>query len=593
MAKARFDKTRRPIETSIDWNAVGNQVVSELEGAKQFREQKKAELEKISVEYGNTLADAPSGDYKDANQFALDHANNASEMLMINNRLLKQGLLSPIEYKKRMQNLTDGTSRLFDVAKKYQETYSDYLERTKTGANQQLEVYMREKLGKFADLKNVNTFINPDTNAISVGQITEKDGVMGMSDRVAAHVTINQLGAINSQKFDKYNLAENLDAEVKRLGSYVDQVLKSDQSVEEISDPTLKKKFEDMENNMISAILKNPYSQSSILTESLRINPKTGKEYEIVEEIPEGGDRDDFILLNIDGSGRPVLEFTDQQNEDAREAIRTKFRTMIDEKRRIVKAAPKPTKAEIDAAAAGKAKERVATSWNDIYYAPTSEDKNELVSSILSDDLSIEKGIIDIKFTDDGRSLSVEYLIPEKNRTGDKKIRIPENPTPEQWARIGAEIHGISDTKKAIAAGGGFPKDATYVNDFEGVGAARAGIAESTEVDYITEAVRDINNIASENINLVDDAKDHESIPVLQSVFGDYGFTFENTDRYGNDVTVIAPDKSTHTFNTNNENDEAAGVMDSLAGWMRSRITKENAENAYKIRGISKRGELD
>lgn len=377
MAKARFDNVRRPQREIIDWNAVGQSVVKELDEAKKFREQEKAKIEELTLKAGDIISKPELGDFEPANQFALTHANNASEMALIANRLLKQGSISPTEYKKRMQNLIDGTSQIFDVSKKYQETYNDYLERAKNGESQELEVYMREQLGKFANLKDVNTFVNPNSYAVSAGLLEDFDGVMGLADRPSAHLTIAQLGAINEQKYDKLDLSKELMPEVNSLGEYVNQIIGTDKSVTEVSDPKLKgkldKMFEKIESSVVDSILTNPYNQSSILTNTLVRNPDTNNRYKIAQEIPEGEDREDYLLLKIDGSGRPVFEFTEKQNEQAAEMVKTKFRSMIDEKRKIVRTAPSPTSAEIKARDTGEKNESVVSNVAKLYYGNEAE----------------------------------------------------------------------------------------------------------------------------------------------------------------------------------------------------------------------------
>lgn len=373
MAKARFDNVRRPQREIMDWNAVGQSVVKELDEAKKFREQEKAKIEELTLKAGDIISKPELGGFEPANQLTLRHANNASEMISIAYKQMKQGRISPNEYKRLVQNLADGTSLMYDVSKKYQETYNDYLERAKNGESQELEVYMREQLGKFANLKDVNTFINPNSYAVSAGLLEDFDGVMGLADRPSAHLTIAQLGAINEQKYDKLDLSKELMPEVNSIGEYIDQKIGTDKSVTEISDPKERDAFEKIEESVVNSILTNPYNKSSILTNTLVRNPDTKNRYKIAQEIPEGENREDYLLLKIDGSGRPVFEFTEKQNKQAAEMVKAKFRSMIDEKRKIVRTAPSPTSAEIKARGTGERNESVVTNVSKLYYGNEAE----------------------------------------------------------------------------------------------------------------------------------------------------------------------------------------------------------------------------
>ena len=55
------------------------------------------------------------------NEFALTYANNAQEMRLMQDKLLKSGQLSLKDYNIGRANLTQGTTQLFDLSKKYQD----------------------------------------------------------------------------------------------------------------------------------------------------------------------------------------------------------------------------------------------------------------------------------------------------------------------------------------------------------------------------------------------------------------------------------------------------------------------------------------
>lgn len=340
MAKSYFQYQQRDAGAQIDWNTVGQSVVKTLNDVVEDRERRKAELDQLSADLGDILQEQPAGTHKGANVFAQQHSSHVKEMANIYNKALKSGKMSPKEFKMRMQALMDGTNQVFDVAQKYQAEYDKFLERTKTGANQEIERYFAERMEGFAKLNDIDSFIDPTTGQVSLGKLVEVDGLKTLSKNPGDVKSIVQLNNIINQKFDRYDLTKDLKKEVDTLGSFV-RVLSNETNgtIKELTDVTggdvfkeQREKFLKVENDVISSIMANPYNVSSILTENLVRNPRTQKNYNITESldgIPEK-DRNDYILVTVDGNGRLMPEYTGDQEEDVKEAIRVKFRSMLD-----------------------------------------------------------------------------------------------------------------------------------------------------------------------------------------------------------------------------------------------------------------------
>jgi len=340
MAKSYFKYQQRDAGAQIDWNTVGQSVVKTLNDVVEDRERRKAELDQLSADLGEVLQEQPAGTHKGANVFAQQHASHVKEMARIYNAALKSGKMSPKEFKMRMQALMDGTNQVFDVAQKYQTEYDKFLERTKTGANQEIERHFAEKMEGFAKLNDIDSFIDPTSGQVSLGKLVEVDGLKTLSKNPGDVKSIVQLNNIINQKFDRYDLTKDLKKEVDTLGSFVRTISdETNGTIEELTDVTggdefkeQREKFLKVENDVISSIMANPYNVSSILTENLVRNPNTGGSYKITESldgIPEG-ERNDYILVTVDGNGRIMPEYTEDQEEDVKEAIRAKFRSMLD-----------------------------------------------------------------------------------------------------------------------------------------------------------------------------------------------------------------------------------------------------------------------
>jgi len=451
MAKSYLKYQQRDAGAQINWNTVGQSVVKTLNDVEEDREKRKAELDQLSADLGDILQEQPAGTHKGANVFAQQHSSHAKEMAGIFNAALKSGRMSPKEFKMRMQALTDGTGQIFDVAEKYQAEYGKFLERTKGGANQEIERYFAERMEGFAKLNDIDSFIDPTTGQVSLGKLVEVGGLKTLSKNPGDIKSIVQLNNILSQKFDRYDLTNDLKKEVATLGSFIDTVADPDGSITQISDPTKREEFEKVENDIVSSIMANPYNVSSILTENLVRNPKTGKTYKITESldgIPKE-ERDDYILVTVDGNGRLIPEYTKGeggQEEVVREVIKTKFKSMIDSERKVVKTAP-PRESPTERSNREQ-QENLINNW--VRFATGDEATQQAaLDTIMGSSLLRERGLVRIKVSDDGKTLGFEYLDPDANRT----VRIPEDASLDNFlSSVMGEGAGMSD----LAAAKGF-----------------------------------------------------------------------------------------------------------------------------------------
>ena len=116
-----YKYAERSADSTINWAEVGQNMTDMLQEEARIREEKKAAIDEESRKLGETLSNQPMGDFEPANQFALDFAGSAQETRLIQDNLLRSGMLRPKDYAIMRQNLTDGTKTMFDLSKAYQE----------------------------------------------------------------------------------------------------------------------------------------------------------------------------------------------------------------------------------------------------------------------------------------------------------------------------------------------------------------------------------------------------------------------------------------------------------------------------------------
>jgi len=622
MAKTYYGYQRRDPNVEVNWTEVASNLTNTLKEEARVREEKKSAIDAATREFQKNLNEVPQGESETIREWGLDYSAQAQEQMLMQERLLKSGALNYNQYTKMRQNLVDGSDEAFTLLQEYQDVYAKKMERFKSNdpktASQKLEVWLMENAEGFGNFSKSQLVINPETGKVSAA-FKVKNPETGEMEIPNDPNKLRSIAALRGQLLGEYNeydvetfttdFVENTGAweSLSRIrggrdkaGQVITMIDPMNKTISEADairlgiDPAEVKDvnyYLAAENDYIEGQFAQPLNISSVLTEQVGTT-KDGTAYEFTFN-EEDARKDGSKILLDPKTNQPIFDEkinpnAKQQKEDAAGWVRNSIRNKINktQESQTFREYDRPTDSEMKRGDENKSKKKIATVWNKLYYTPN-QDKNDLIQSILGDDMTKEAGVVNMQFSDDGKSLLVEYIDSRKNRT----IPISDNPSPEEWAGIGSEIHGVSDSKEALRLGGGMPENAQYNSDFTGVKASREGV--KPDVDYVQAALVDIKGKA--DTSLVIDQDDADVIPKFQEKYGALGFTFKNEGNFGNDILVTAPDGTTYTFNTNNSRGDAPTVMDGLINFMSGKITKENAETAYKAGNIkgSKNGELD
>lgn len=352
MAGTYYKYAEREADSFINWGQVGKDLSNMLTEQNKIREDKKAALDESSRQFGETLANAPQGENKLLNQWALEYGADAQEARLMQDRLFKSGRLKIKDYTVMRQNLNDGTQQAFNLVKEYQAEYAEKMKRFKEGKSQDLEQWLMAQAEGFGNFERSKLYINPTDFRVSVAMKKKKmvngKEVFVMDEDPNNYTTVNTLRNRIKATFDKYDVTTNIGALVdslgveinsveERLGGYAQTGL-----ISEVLDITKRKnlpadaqgivmQFEQAETKMLQAQLENPYNTSSILTNTVGFAPN-GKEYSYTFSEQERNADPSKILLRNSDAGTPVPEFTEEQKKVALERLRLEARLQYDKK---------------------------------------------------------------------------------------------------------------------------------------------------------------------------------------------------------------------------------------------------------------------
>lgn len=353
MSGTYYKYAERNVDSQINWAEVGKNVVDMLREEDRLREEKKAALDEASRSFGQTLENAPQGAFKSANEWILGYAEDASQARLMQDRLLKSGLLKVKDYTVMRQNLNDGTNQMFQIAKEYQSKAKEAMDRYQLKESQETEAWLMEQIEGLSNFKDTKAYINPTNFTVSLAgmkkQVIDGKEVMVMETDPNKFVSINQLRNRLDIKLDRYKYVDAITSQVDALGEFqtadIARVkgLYKMLSVREIEDPMKRESFSqedkkivndyfEWEENMIKAELSNSYNQLSILTDAVDKVPGTQDFYTPTFSEEEAKSNPKFILLKDDGSGMIQPVFTEEQNKAATEFLRSQTRNTLDRK---------------------------------------------------------------------------------------------------------------------------------------------------------------------------------------------------------------------------------------------------------------------
>ena len=469
MATTYFKYAEKEADSYVNWGEIGRNMSDMLAEQNKLRQDKRDAIDKASQELGQVLANAPQGEHKGMNQWALESGDDFSKAMLLQDNLLKTGQIDLRNYMINRQNLMDGTNSAFSLMEEYQAEYGKKMEAMKAGTSQDLEHWLMGEAEGFANFSDTKLVVNPTDYTISVGKMISDPttGVKVLDKDPNSFATVNSLRNRIKAHFDKFDVGANVDSYVKGLGKELNVIaeLKNKYqrgTVTDILDVTQRTNlpddakgilstFDQAEKKMLESMMTNPYNITSILTDSVGVDPSSKNEYSFTWD--SSNTDPNLILLKTDPkSGMPVPQFTDDQKKVAFDYLKTQARLMYDKTTEVtVVGANEKAQQQNWQYLAGldkSRKQQVYQLWQDLYTGDFQK-VTAATDGILGLPESKAEGLIGIsrgQYTDkDGFTkygVTLEYADPNKNRsipfTGDDG----NTKDPKNWFKSGTEIFG-------------------------------------------------------------------------------------------------------------------------------------------------------
>lgn len=568
-----YKYAERQADSFVNWAEIGKDITDMLKTETNLREQKKAAIDKASRDFGEQLANAPTGEHTGINAWTLNYASDAQQARLLQDRLLKSGGLSVKDYTIMRQNINDGTAQLFALSKEYQEEFKVKMERMKSAdpatRSQDLETFLMETAEGFANFSKSKPLINPTDFTISVG-IMEPDpnnqGVLRLTDQVE---TVNYLRNRIKAKYDYFDSNAATDTISKGVGQYITAVKEADALngiITTTADATARPEFPQYLETKVKSYLENPYNVSSVLT-----NDIGGFTYSFTDN--SGGN---VIFLERDpqsGMVKPV--FTDEQKKAATDFLIGETKQKIDFEQKLNPYTLQQRQVVASSGGGGGRPQANAVSlWMDVYSSGNVMDKMTAKNALLATEAAKDNGVIDIKFDKDSAgNETISFINSDPAFTTRPVIFRFANGTPvspDAWAAIGAEVTGETDKRKLQQAASG----RTFFDITSGANTwgTQIGATFQGQEDFVPKATEALNAGITTTMFSQSSAKTASD---LQSILGKAGFTVTDTGgSFGNSIEVFSQGETEPLI----INSKVPADRNKLIDWVTARLTQSRAQ---------------
>ena len=179
--------------------------------------------------------------------------------------------------------------------------------------SQNYEQYVLGTVQGFGNYANHRLWINPVDGVVNLGKMVmnEETGVMEMSTEIGDSQPVNGLrNRVNSQ-YNYYNLGNSTDGMVSTLGQIIEVEMAG--NVKTSEDAREGAEFQKALDNFVGSQTTIPTNVSSVLTNTLGINPNTSVAYGFTDD-PAKAAADENLILSIanplqPASGLPMPAF--------------------------------------------------------------------------------------------------------------------------------------------------------------------------------------------------------------------------------------------------------------------------------------------
>jgi hypothetical protein len=583
-------------QVQLNWAEIGQNFSDMLQGEVTARQEKKAAIDKDTREQIRTINEVQQGQNATANQWWLRGSQEMINQLSMANGMLKSGKLPPSEYTIMRQNMSDGVDDIIGVYTDFNKVYEDRMSRMQNKDSQDIEPFLMEMLEGFGNFHETAIVIDPTTGVMALAGVDDQGMIIDDPNKIRSTTALK--GMLGTE-YDRYDLSAATDEYASKVGVWEEVInvvptkyRKGYRAI--VSDPTGKpvtvEELQEMgmtaeeaaiaveqynlykasEDNLVTSIMADWQSTSSILTNHIDVYTAEGADpTPYTFTFDEATRQPNEILLTYNEAGRIIPDFTEEQEEAVRLAIRTDVRNKFDKKitSAVTVAAPIESVADQKRGAEKDALDEVGSLWAQVYYGDRDE-KETALQSLIGLDLLANRGIYDFNITDKG----IEF-ISDDPRFKREILPYDSTITIEEWMEKGSELSGKAFEKDYSKKGEDFTS--LTADEWSSLNIGERNLTETPQ-SSLDVVIADLQGLKF--------GKDEDEwVKNIQAAVAGMGNFKTDTDWDGkNEVTVTSPDGESIFIITSDTKEK------DFISWVASNVPPQVADVYVKTKGMKR-----
>ena len=244
----------------IDWAKLTGGLVKTIQDVGADREKKRQDLDKLAEDNIKILQDAELGKSQNVQDLTLQGSSYGRDKIVMWNRMLKNGDLNPVEYRRNINNLNGTFTTFANATKTFDAQLEELQKRQIPGEDgfipgDKFEAYKSLKLAELADLKGKRMEIDNNGNFVMVKE--NPDGTYDPNSIVDFRSAFKP----NNFRSDNINLSKVLDIQTKNIADVV-----KESGAATITDALQLPAVVSTISNVKGSILSSPRQAAAVLT---------------------------------------------------------------------------------------------------------------------------------------------------------------------------------------------------------------------------------------------------------------------------------------------------------------------------------------
>jgi hypothetical protein len=304
-----YNYVKRGTESQVDWGKIGSGISQEITRISQERDAKRQELDKLSMDLvkGASQVALPEQDY--LRNSILNGTNEMKNLALTQNRLLKEGKITPSQYRMVMENMKNNVLSLDRAVKAFAPTYRKAVDLVSKDQMSWADQQKFQKLFKYGNLENKALIVNADGNFVFTDLDNNGDPIADPSRMMSVGVLEQGLGTLRP----KFDVKKTLDDSFASIGE-VTKILRSG-GIDSETSVLNNDKYTAARDSVIESIVEDPDKLVETMGDYYG--------YNAVDDKSKAGGKN--IYVDSNGNAYP----TDQQKDEIRTKLKDDFDSRV------------------------------------------------------------------------------------------------------------------------------------------------------------------------------------------------------------------------------------------------------------------------